>query len=480
MPEYHQVETVRNFTQDQVLLLSFASFQKLGWLPVLAEADKIFASTTGSTYSRGQSVHVEVAPSTLIVKSQMVNNEKWDLMKRNRKNVEKFLEAFNAASEEANDENFQVWEQGLMQLQQQTIFLYEQQNKEAEELDRVMNLSSGSMTATYVIMALNIIVFCWMVFSGVNIFQPEVDDLVKWGGNYKPLTTGGEWWRLFTAVFVHVGIIHLALNMYAFYMVGMYLEPMLGKIKFVAAYITTGILASLISIWWNQNSIISAGASGAIFGMYGVFLALLSTSLIPAATRKALLTSIGIFVFYNLVYGASSKTIDNAAHLGGLFSGLIVGYLFLPVIKNPSLKRSAGISIAVLIMAVAASGFYIYKAGDDALAYEKQIEKILQLQSEALGAVETGNDEEVLNKLNTYSIPKWKEARQLIITTNQYKISGSLAKHRELMTRYIDLRIEQSGLIVAFLRGDKTMESKIQELTIKINAVVAEMESGKT
>jgi rhomboid protease GluP len=478
MPEFHQVETVNGFSHDQILLLSYASFQKLGWTPVLAETDKIFASTTGGSYARGQSVQVEVAPSTIIVKSQMVNNEKWDLRKRNRKNVASFYEAFNAAKQEADEEKFLIWEKGLMQLQQQTMFLYEQQNKEAEELDRVMNFSSGSMTATYVIMAVNVVVFVLMIFSGVNFFQPAVEDLVKWGGNYRPLTTGGEWWRLITAVFVHVGIIHLALNMYAFYMVGMYLEPMLGKMKFVGAYIATGIFASLISLWWNED-IISAGASGAIFGMYGVFLALLSTSLIPAATRKALLTSIGIFVFYNLVYGASSKTIDNAAHLGGLLSGLIVGFIFLPVIKKPSLKRSAGIAITVVVMAVAASVFYISKAGDDSMAYEKQIDKILQLQSAALDAIQRGNDAEVLNKLTTYSIPKWKEAKNIIDATKAYKLSDRLVNHRQLMTQYIDLRIEQSGLIAQFLKGDKTIEPQIEELTNKINAVVAGMESGK-
>jgi rhomboid protease GluP len=104
------------------------------------------------------------------------------------------------------------------------------------------------------------------------------------------------------------------------------LEPYLGRTRFITAYLLTGIFASVVSLWWHDNSV-SAGASGAIFGMYGVFLAMLTTHIIDKAARGPMLRSIGIFVVYNLAGGMKSG-IDSAAHIGGLLSGIGIGYIY--------------------------------------------------------------------------------------------------------------------------------------------------------
>jgi rhomboid protease GluP len=107
--------------------------------------------------------------------------------------------------------------------------------------------------------------------------------------------------------------------------IGLLLEPYLGKTRFLTAYLISGIAASMTSLWWNDLTI-SAGASGAIFGMYGVFLALLSTNLLDKSVKKVLFTSIAVFAGYNILNGLKSNSgIDNAAHIGGLISGLIIG-----------------------------------------------------------------------------------------------------------------------------------------------------------
>ncbi|MBN8856579.1 MAG: hypothetical protein BGO55_23985 [Sphingobacteriales bacterium 50-39] len=187
---------------------------------------------------------------------------------------------------------------------------------------------------TPLIIDLNILVFLLMVFSGINIIQPDVESLVQWGANYKPLTLDGQWWRLLTCCFVHIGIIHILMNMYAFLYIGLLLEPYLGRWKFTIAYLLTGIAASTTSLYWHWNdAAVSAGASGAIFGMYGVFLAMLTTNLIHPEKRKPLLRSIGFFVLFNLGFGTLG-TIDNSAHIGGLISGLLIGYILYPVLKK--------------------------------------------------------------------------------------------------------------------------------------------------
>jgi len=190
---------------------------------------------------------------------------------------------------------------------------------------------------TPLIINLNILIFIIMMVSGVNIFEPTNESLITWGANFRPVTLAGEWWRLITCCFLHIGILHLLLNMYALFYIGSLLEPYLGRKRFLAAYLLAGLCASVTSVWWHGLTI-SAGASGAIFGIYGVFLAMLTTSLIEKTERKALLTSIIFFVGYNLINGLGGG-IDNAAHIGGLISGLLIGYALMPGLKKPGASK---------------------------------------------------------------------------------------------------------------------------------------------
>lgn len=202
---------------------------------------------------------------------------------------------------------------------------------------------------------LNIILFFLMVATGVDVLEPASRSLLTWGANYKPLTLGGQWWRLLTACFLHIGVVHLLLNMYALLSIGFLLEPYLGRRRFLSAYILTGLVASLTSLWWH-NASISAGASGAIFGMYGVFLAMLSTDLIDRSARRPLLISIVLFVAYNLL-GGLKQGVDNAAHLGGLISGLLIGYAFLPGLRHPDSRALKFVTLllvnTIVLLAIA-------------------------------------------------------------------------------------------------------------------------------
>jgi len=125
---------------------------------------------------------------------------------------------------------------------------------------------------------------------------------------------------------------HVLSNMYGLLFVGIFLEPILGKTKFLATYLLTGLLASIASIWW-YDATISVGASGAIFGLYGLFLAFMLTKVFPKEFGKTFLLSTVIFVGYNLLMGLVGG-IDNAAHVGGLLSGFVVGLILYPTIEK--------------------------------------------------------------------------------------------------------------------------------------------------
>lgn len=186
---------------------------------------------------------------------------------------------------------------------------------------------------TPLIIDICVVLYLLMIASGLGIVDISGVDLLRWGGNYRPATLGkNEWWRLVTNIFLHGGIMHLFANMFTFLVVGPMIELLLGKTRMILAYLVTGICASIASIWWHQATV-SIGASGAIFGMYGVFLALLLLKVLPRDFSKSFLGTTIFFIIFNLAYGLSGG-IDNAAHIGGLLSGIIVGILLSGYIKT--------------------------------------------------------------------------------------------------------------------------------------------------
>ena len=124
---------------------------------------------------------------------------------------------------------------------------------------------------------------------------------------------------------------HLVANMVGLLFVGVFLEPILGRKKFLAIYLLTGVLASVTSLWWHTATV-SIGASGAIFGLYGLFLALMLLKVFPKEFSNTFLVTTLIFIGYNLLIGLTGG-IDNAAHLGGLISGFIIGLILTPSLK---------------------------------------------------------------------------------------------------------------------------------------------------
>jgi membrane associated rhomboid family serine protease len=193
---------------------------------------------------------------------------------------------------------------------------------------------------TPIIMGVNILVFLAMVLAGLGVASFRTSDLLNWGANYSLLVRQGQWFRLVTSMFVHGGLFHLAMNTYGLLFAGLFLESMLGTGKFAFAYLFTGITASIVSILVHPNTV-TLGASGAIFGLYGVLLVLLFVKDFGRAlTKDPLLINIAIFIGVNLLIGSLAIGIDNAAHVGGLLSGILLGAFFCLAVSNAGAHRS--------------------------------------------------------------------------------------------------------------------------------------------
>lgn len=480
MPQYQQTLSVPAQTASEVLALSHGAFQHLGWLEELSVDQRLVGCTKKTWQGPHDYILVDAADDSLTVTGRLPQNARWDPFKKNKKNVTRFLAAFDEVRSQASAEQVAGWQQQVSAFQEQSAAALEKQQQEAAEAEAVMNLASGSRTLTYTLIGINVLLFIAMVASGVHFFEPKIVDLVKWGANYKPLTTGGEWWRLLTSTFIHIGIIHLAFNMYALFQAGYYLEPMLGKGRFLAAYLCTGLLASVSSTLFHGSETVGAGASGAIFGLYGVFLALLTTKLIPQSIRKPLLQSIGIFVFYNLAYGARSQAVDNSAHLGGLVSGLLIGYLYFFSFQKQRFRPAIAMGVAISLTALLSFSLLRSTSQDGAL-YQKKVDEVLKIQDTAMAPFKSfTSDADLLSKLARVAQPEWAKAKTIMAETEHYRLDDTMAKHRKLLKEYIDLRIRYNDLSIMALQGHEKVDGELEALAKEINDKVQQMQGQGT
>jgi rhomboid protease GluP len=227
--------------------------------------------------------------------------------------------------------------------------------------------------ATYLLVGINCAVFLGMILTGVSFVNPSVDELMRWGANNASAVLGdGQWIRIVTAMFVHVGIIHLASNMWCLWNLGLLGEPLIGPFGVLAAYILSGAAGNLLSIGVNsylhQDSV-GAGASGAVFGISGVLIVLLKSPRLPIPPKE--LAGLRRYVIYfaaiNFVIGFGSLAvgsivrIDNMAHLGGFLGGILFALPLVPLLGSPKplflLRRR--IAVWMLSGVLVFFGFYL-------------------------------------------------------------------------------------------------------------------------
>ncbi len=204
---------------------------------------------------------------------------------------------------------------------------------------------------TTVLVGINVAVFVAMLLSGVPLETPNTTQLLKWGADFGPLSLGPQPWRILTSNYLHIGILHIGLNMWCLWNLGILAERIFDRWTYVLTYTVCGIAGSLASLWWHPL-VVGAGASGAIFGLAGALITALYLGKLPIpkqamrGTMKSLIT----FAGYNLVFGAVGAGIDNSAHVGGLVAGLILGAVFAKHLTSPSDVRARW-GIAVFLTA---------------------------------------------------------------------------------------------------------------------------------
>ena len=219
--------------------------------------------------------------------------------------------------------------------------------------------------ATYILVGINCAVFLWMLYRGVSFNSTA--DLIRFGAtNTSLMQDQGQWWRLVTAIFVHGGWVHLLTNMWCLWNLGMLGEPLVGPFGLAAVYVLTGAAGNLLSMGVNvlqNHDETGVGASGAVFGIAGILIVLLSNRKLPIPWEelRRLRRSVIQFAVLNLVIGGATIfvdviRIDNFAHIGGFVSGLALGVPLVPRMTSGRqrylLRQKITFAVAALVLSL--------------------------------------------------------------------------------------------------------------------------------
>lgn len=219
-------------------------------------------------------------------------------------------------------------------------------NKKTTKENKVFEkiFSPKKIIAAKVLIAINIIVFLAMYVFGKG--STNVDTLLMFGANYAPLVKSGEIYRLITSAFLHIGVVHILFNMYALYIIGSQLENFIGKKKFLIVYFVSAISGSLLSLVFSTG--ISAGASGAIFGLLGSLLYFGYHYRVYLG--NVLIRQIVPLIILNIAMGFLLPGVDNAAHIGGLVGGLLVTMAIGVNEKSTKMEKINGLIVLILYL----------------------------------------------------------------------------------------------------------------------------------
>jgi rhomboid protease GluP len=344
-PKVEKYIPLGDFPADRYLIIAQQAIENLGWKLSHLSASGIIAYTGLSVQSYSEEISIRIVANFAIFKSECIGIQLlFTDYGKNQQNLDKFFHEFEYVEYHLKD----VWEQRLLSFQEHITKHDDSYFKLAplRAKDRIRNvfylfLPQKDYLVTPIIVNLNILLWLakFVVILGMShAFRSQLGDqglltperLMKinyyFGLNSREFTLGGQWWRLLTHQFFHFSLSHLFFNLYALVYIGLMIENKLGSLKTLAVYILSGICGGLVSVYTHEIGFMG-GASGAIMGMFGAFLALLLSNAFEKTANKALLISTLILVVYMLLSGLLNEMTDNSAHFGGLVSGFVIGYL---------------------------------------------------------------------------------------------------------------------------------------------------------
>lgn len=394
-PKVEKYIPLGDYPADRYLVIAQQAVENLGWKLSHISESGLIAYTGISFQSYSEEISIRIQLNFAVFKSECVGVQLlFNDYGKNELNLQKFFDEFEYVQFHLNE----VWEERLNQFHSHIATQDDQYFEKAPLAikNKIKNLlylfvPRKGYLVTPIILIANILFYLLMIVVLVQQYYQLIGtglDPTQWkdaveksflnlGVNSRNAVLGGEVWRLLSHQFVHFSFSHLFFNMYALVYIGLMVENKLGSWKTLAVYLLSGLCGGLVSIIHYKIGIMG-GASGAIMGMFGAFLALLVSKAFEKNANRALLISTLIVSALMLINGLLGKKVDNSAHFGGLTSGFVLGYLlYNPVIfryKLPIYWRTATALLLVLLLGIGVKLFSpIYQVKE----YSKLRKKLL-------------------------------------------------------------------------------------------------------
>ena len=341
---------------------------------------------------------------------------------------------------------------------------------ETQPLSRITDLMRGRLAltpATVALVAANVLVFAAMLANGAGLWHSPNHVQLAWGAGFGPATKDGQWWRLGTAMFLHFGLVHLGMNMWALWDGGRLVERLYGSLRFAGIFLASGLTGNLLSLIIAADRAVSGGASGAIFGIYGALLVWLwrERRTVHPTEFRWLFGGAALFSAATIGLGLLIPGIDNAAHIGGLVSGALLGAATarpLPgrvVIKGRRQWVAAAayaVMVAVLIMRIP-DPLYRWKdelqARSEVLDFLATDQMIAQRWQELMSASRKGGAsfEELAGRIESDITMEYQQSFEQLSALNLDAAAPS-AETVAMLKRYAQLRSEASHMLAEGIR----------------------------
>lgn len=309
-------------------------------------------------------------------------------------------------------------EQDILALKKQTLTYTITKAKEEKSI-----FENGKPFFTYIFLIVIVSIFLLMeVFGG----STNTRTLIRFGAKFNPLIIEGEWWRFITPVFLHIGFLHLLMNSFALYYMGPLVERIYGNFRFLLIFLFAGFSGVLAS--FSFSPVLSAGASGAIFGCFGAMLYF--GMIYPKLFFRTIGMNILVVIGINLLFGFTFQGVDNAGHIGGLIGGFLAsGILHFPKGKKPILQI-----LFLVISSLAVFGLLNFGFGESTRAIDSRSSYTL-----AQSYVESEDYERAYNVLKE-AHGKGSESAELLLLLSYVEIKkGMTSEAKEHLHEVITL-----------------------------------------
>jgi rhomboid protease GluP len=263
------------------------------------------------------------------------------------------------------------------------------------------------------------------------------------------------------------------------------IEPQIGKANFLGAYLSAAVVSGMTNLLWLDDATVSTGAAGAIFGVYGVFIALLSTNVIERANRPIVIVNTLIFMAYTLLTGLKPG-MSNSANVAGMVTGMLIGYCLYPVLLQPEGLVRKYITLGVIILVLGGSTALAYRSlpGGDMAEYQERIREFAELNKKAIDVLywPAGTDEKkVIREIKSISIPTLDQQIKILKKVEQLSVPEETKERARQLMKYCIYRIKVYQLKLRILEGKSKDiardENEITYYTARIDAIVDDFES---